>query len=309
MTETATPSAVRVAGVVFACLLGAVLIVALCAAGWIGVRGVLAYGHLRQVQVAASDIRQHLADPASAADAIAVVADDTAAARALTDDPVWSTAEGVPWVGAQLTAVSTVAAAADDVARTALAPLAEVTATFSVEALRPENGRLDVSSFADIEDVATAGAHGIDDAAAAVDDIDQTELVGPLGRAVDDVATLLTPKGGTGALARATVLLPAMLGADGPRDYLVLFQNNAEWRSLGGIPGAMALLHTDDGAIASQRKSRRPTIPCTRVGAAAGRRNGSDLWRAPRPVDAEHHTMPDFAVTGALAREMWAART
>ena len=47
--------------------------------------------------------------------------------------------------------------------------------------------------------------------------------------------------GSVDALSRTATLLPAMLGRDGPRDYLIVFQNNAEWRSLGGIVGALAL--------------------------------------------------------------------
>lgn len=46
----------------------------------------------------------------------------------------------------------------------------------------------------------------------------------------------------TDALARATTLLPAMLGESGARNSLVVFQNNSEWRSLGGVVGAMAVI-------------------------------------------------------------------
>ncbi|TLM74717.1 DUF4012 domain-containing protein [Pseudarthrobacter sp. NamB4] len=40
-----------------------------------------------------------------------------------------------------------------------------------------------------------------------------------------------------------------MLGMDGPRNYLVLVQNSAELRATGGIPGAVAIINTDNGAI------------------------------------------------------------
>ena len=41
-----------------------------------------------------------------------------------------------------------------------------------------------------------------------------------------------------------------MLGADGTRSYLVVFQNSAEWRSLGGVVGAVAQIDADDGRLA-----------------------------------------------------------
>ena len=99
-----------------------------------------------------------------------------------------------------------------------------------------------------------------------------------------------------------------MLGADGPRDYLVLFQNNAEWRSLGGIPGAMALLHTDDGAMTPRRAgvvgglSASTTSRCCRSATRSRRSTAS----APGKWIQNVTQVPDFAVSGALAREMWA---
>ena len=40
-----------------------------------------------------------------------------------------------------------------------------------------------------------------------------------------------------------------MLGGDGPRAYLVGFQNEAELRGTGGLPGAFAILQVDHGAF------------------------------------------------------------
>jgi Protein of unknown function (DUF4012) len=53
----------------------------------------------------------------------------------------------------------------------------------------------------------------------------------------------------TATAARAVRLLPPMLGANGPREYLLLVQNNAEQRATGGIPGSVALLRAVDGAV------------------------------------------------------------
>lgn len=308
MSESTTPRALRLAGVVFASVLGGLVLAALIAMVWVGGRGALAYGHLRAAQSEASTLRDHIADPASAKAAIASIADETSAARALTSDPVWAIAEGVPWIGAQLSAVSTIAESIDDVATTALRPLADVAASFSVDALRPKDGRVDLATFEAAQGGASSGAHGIDAATREVDDIRTSALVTPLHGAVDDVSDLLHElRDTTGALARATVLLPAMLGADGPRDYLVLFQNNAEWRSLGGNPGAMALLHTDDGEVdlvshastADFPRYDEPVLPLgDDVEAIYGDRPGRWMQNITQ--------VPDFALTGALAREMWA---
>ncbi|WP_194409380.1 DUF4012 domain-containing protein [Microbacterium cremeum] len=214
----------------------------------------------------------------------------------------------MPWVGPQLAAVATVAESLDGVAGTALRPLSEVAASFRVDALRPQGGHLDLAPLQQIGAAAQTAADGVGAAAAPVSAVDRRALVGPVRDAVDEVDDLLSEAGAaTGALARATELIPSMLGAGGPRDYLVLFQNNAEWRSLGGIPGAMALIHTDGGSLslAAQESSSdysrydESVLPLDdEVLAIYGDRPGRWIQNVTQ--------VPDFAVSAALAREMWA---
>lgn len=308
MTDSPLPRSVRRGGLVFAIVLGGLLVAAVVATVWIGARGALAYGHLRDAQQTAAAVRENLSDPAAASDAIAALAADTGAAHSLTSDPVWSLAEGLPWVGPQLAAVATVAESLDGVTSTGLRPLSEVAASFQVDALRPQDGRLDLAPLQQISGAAQTASDGVGAAAASVSSIDRAALVAPVRDAVDEVDGLLTEaEVATDALARATQLLPSMLGADAPRDYLVLFQNNAEWRSLGGIPGAMALIHTEGGALslaAQESSSDYPrydesVLPLgDEVTAIYGDRPGRWIQNVTQ--------VPDFAVSGALAREMWA---
>jgi hypothetical protein len=61
-----------------------------------------------------------------------------------------------------------------------------------------------------------------------------------LGR-IDEMTTVL------GTLADGASVLPALLGSDGPRTYLLAFQNNAEARGTGGLLGGFGLLRVDHG--------------------------------------------------------------
>ena len=62
-----------------------------------------------------------------------------------------------------------------------------------------------------------------------------------------------------------------MLGAEGARDYLMVFQNNAEIRATGGLPGAVSLLHADRGTLTMTRqvaanefgRTDQPVLPLT----------------------------------------------
>ncbi|WP_250482636.1 DUF4012 domain-containing protein, partial [Caballeronia sp. GACF5] len=64
-----------------------------------------------------------------------------------------------------------------------------------------------------------------------------------------------------GALHGASVLLPTMLGGEGPRSYVLAMQNNAELRSSGGIIGSIALLHAENGRVTLQRQASTRDFP------------------------------------------------
>ncbi|MGW8481875.1 DUF4012 domain-containing protein [Microbacterium sp. NPDC055903] len=252
----------RRAGRITAWFLGGILTAAVAAAAWIGVRGYLAYQHLDAARAAADGATDVLADPAEASDLIADIASETSAASALTSDPIWKLGEALPWVGPQLAAVGTVAASLDDLASEALTPLASVAASFSFDSIRPQNGAIDPAAFTSLEAAASTGADGLGAARSAVAAIDEAPLVGPLRDAVDEVSTLLDETySAADALRRTTELLPAMLGADGPRDYVIVFQNNAEWRSLGGIVGALAQVRTHNGALSLVTQASSSDFP------------------------------------------------
>lgn len=307
MTEYPVSTSRRAAGRVVAWALAAFLAVLILGAVWIGVRGALAYGHLDDARASAADAAASLADPAQAAGVIDRLAADTSAAHALTSDPIWALAEGLPWIGPQLNAISTLTRAADDVATSAVTPLAQVASSFSVDSLRPQDGRFDIAALAELHEPAAASADRLAAAAADVDAIPAGTLVAPLRAPIAEVQTLFEEvAAGAEALERATALMPAMLGADGPRDYLVLFQNNAEWRSLGGIAGAMAVVHTEDGGIslsaqgstADFSRYAEPVVPLPpEVQQIFGPRPGLYVQNVTQ--------VPDFTVGASLAREMW----
>lgn len=310
MTATTLPRPLRVTGMVFTVLLGTALVLAIFSMGWVGIRGAIAADHLRSAQGSASEVVANIADPAAVAAAIADVADDAAAARALTSDPVWRLAETTPWVGPQLAAVSSIARVADDVAANALSPLADVASTLSPDAFRPSGGTVQLSGFTAVQGAAAQSAEAMARANDSLTAIDTAALVAPLRDVVGEVTTTFEDAhSATQALANASVLLPAMLGADGPRNYLVLFQNNAEWRSLGGISGAAAVISTNGGAMqlagqdyaASFGRFVPSVLPLDpEVATIYGQRPGQWFHNVTQ--------VPDFSVSAPLAREMWARK-
>lgn len=284
------------------------LVVGLAVATWVGVRGVLAFEHLRAARDAVSIAAVGTDDPSLAIHVLASAGTDTEAARALTSDPVWQLVSALPWVGPQLDAISRTVAAADDAFSRALSPLAGAAENLSPAALAPVGGTVDVRRLATIEPVATSAAAALRRASDDVAAIDRRPLLGAVGAAVDDAAALIgRASDDADALSRATRLLPRMLGADGQRSYLVLFQNNAEWRSLGGVVGAVAQIDTRDGRIALTTQASTADF----VDMA-----GEEVGPLPDEVAAVFGTgpsrfiqnatqVPDFTVGAPIARAMW----
>jgi hypothetical protein len=165
-----------------------------------------------------------------------------------TSGPTWQVLSALPGLGDDFDATARVSRAVDIVARDGAGPL--VDSGLSAETFAPRDGRLPVDRVARAAAPLAHARDGFVDAQAELDDIRVEGLVRELRpqlealiRQVDDGVSTLD------GATRAAELLPAMLGGDGARDYLLVFQNNAEPRSLGGMPGLMAPLRADKGTV------------------------------------------------------------
>lgn len=84
-------------------------------------------------------------------------------------------------------------------------------------------------------------------------------------------AKIRKAESGMSAASRAVRVLPGMLGADGPKKYLFVFQNNAELRSTGGLLGAVSVVDAVDGKLEIVRqvagtelgRADKPVLPLT----------------------------------------------
>jgi hypothetical protein len=95
-----------------------------------------------------------------------------------------------------------------------------------------------------------AAARALDRATAEVQAIDTEPLIGPVRTAVVEARDTLEEKQKLAATAASLgQLIPALLGADGRRTYLVITQNLSEARGSGGFPGDYATLTADEGRI------------------------------------------------------------
>lgn len=227
-------------------------------------------------------------------------------ARIATSHPIWRGGESIPLIGDDLRAIRLLAGAADELVSDVAAPLLE----FDLSSVGPTEGALNVDAVAElgqrIESVAPITerlqirliAEGI-----------ETEgllkpLKAPVEQALDaiDIAA--------DVMRRVAILspqLPTMLGAEEPRDYLVLVQNTAEMRTLGGNPGNMLMLTFDEGRMTITQQASRFDVN-TRRDAPIVPLNPwtEELYTDRVGKFIQDTTMtPDFAQTAHLARAFW----
>ncbi|MGL3149810.1 DUF4012 domain-containing protein [Microbacterium sp. A82] len=244
--------------------IGVIAALSVFAVGWVVIRGASAVSELQGVETSASQMRTAIAEgDLTKAERIAPrVAEHAANAHSLTSDFIWRGFEFIPWLGANFTAVREVAHIADDVAADAVAPVLEVAADMDLASFGFTGSTLDLAPFAEVQKPLAAASATLSEADLRAQHIDADATLEPLADAVhkmrDVVAEAATV---VGALHGASVLLPPMLGVDGPRTYVVAMQNNAELRSSGGIVGSLALLRADNGSISIVRQASTRDFP------------------------------------------------
>ena len=290
------------------CLL-AILVIVVAAATWVGARAYLAKQELDQALPLATTIQTALLDGDSNAAVLSAgrLQDHSAQAAALTSDPIWRVAEALPWLGANLAAVRQLAGVVDSVSQGVVGPLAEIAGVVDLDSFKPVDGVIDVQPMVAAQPQLRDAVAVLSTAVAQTRDINTSETLEVVQNATQNLdATLATTLVSVEALNRAAQLLPAMLGSDGPRNYVLMFQNPAELRSSGGITGALALLHTENGQVSLVQQESTGSMPqydSPVVQLDADTRNlyGDITGRYIQDVNLT----PDFRQSGVLVAEMW----
>ena len=169
-------------------------------------------------------------------------------ARAATHSLPWNILAAIPVVGSPLRTTQQIADVVSGLADDVLLPTAKMGAVVSPDKLI-SGTRIDLgvlrSQETRLSELSTA-ATDLNSRAQAVTKPAYPSVINQARSELQDqtsrLASLLTDA------TIAAKLAPPMLGADGPRTYLMAFQTNAEARGTGGLVGAFALLRFDNGA-------------------------------------------------------------
>lgn len=234
---------------------------------WIGVTGLFARSELLAAQRDLDTLRHSVASaaapgsPSGAATAPASAREQlvrsaavhAARAHRLTTGPAWYTAAELPFLGGPVRTVRGAADAADRLAGDVLSPLAGALPSSTsggsgggmAEALTAlQQYAPELVRAARVAAEVRADVHGLPRSTwLPAADRARAELA----RQIDRLAPVMTDA------SLAARVLPPMLGAQGERRYFLAFQNIAEARGTGGLPGAFAVLRADRGRLSFER--------------------------------------------------------
>lgn len=291
-------------------VLGVVLLAWVAWSTWTAFR---ARSDLLAASTSATQLRSALTDgdQQRAEAELAALQDSADSAAGRTDGLTWRIAEQLPILGDDATAVAQISAAMADLGHQGLPPIVDVAGSLDAGSFAPRDGRLPLAKIKGLADPVTQASEAFTTADKRLGEVDTEHLLGAVKSRYDDAAGQISDASTTLQSAeRAVQVLPSMLGADGDRRYLLLFQNNAEIRATGGMPGAMSVIDTNAGQISMGEQTTagafleldHPVLPLTKEELALfGPQLGTYAQDA--------NFTPDFARTADLIAAHWKRRT
>lgn len=236
--------------------IGIVLVVSILAGIWLVTRVLVAKDSLESAASTASSIPTLIqaGDTSGAMAAAQGFETDVVAARNATTDPIWRLSEWIPIVGGDLAAVRGMSEVSAEIAADAVVPLAKSLGAIDMTSLGFVDGRIDVAPLVTAAPTLATANTALRKAVQHIAALPDPSL--PAVQSALKQFRELTTETATivDGLDRAAAIMPAMVGSDGPRTYLLLVLNNAEARTLGGIAGAGAVLRFEDGRVTIERQ-------------------------------------------------------
>ena len=282
-------------------------LVVVCGA-WLGFQALSAKSSLEQARESAQQVKDALikGNSEEATQQAQNAVSYAQSARSTTRSGLWNVAAGLPLIGGPFKSGQQIADVVSGLASDLLQPAAKAGIGLSPSKLY-ENGRVNVQLLREQEPELVKlsdSATRLEEQAAA---IRSAGFVAPLDTAraqlqnqTAEIASLLK---NTSLAAR---IGPSMMGADGPRTYLMAFQTVAEARGTGGLLGGFGILRFNNG---------KPTVdtlaPNTELfGTAAQIDLGpefQDLYGSSRPFTdfRNSNQSPHFPYAAQIWKSMW----
>ncbi|MFF1881311.1 DUF4012 domain-containing protein [Pseudarthrobacter sp. NPDC058196] len=279
---------------------------------WLGIKANTIKIELESAAALIPQLKQEIlvSDEESAAATVATLREHTASARRAADDPLWTLASGMPWLGANTSAIAEVSRSADDVVSLGLSPLVNIYESLDWDTLLPSSSGTNLEPLKAAAPSVASSAYVVRASSERLEAIDTSQLLPQVATPLREATSEL--KQAVGALdsaADAANIAPAMLGSDGIKNYLLVVQNNAEARASGGIPGALAILTMEKGKLSFSGQTSAAELgvfaPSLPVDQEQQQIYSTRLGKYMQDVNLT----PDFPTAASTARAMWEKKT
>lgn len=283
-------------------------LIALISVGWLVSAGLSAKSHLEQARSSADQVKAELLNGKSE-DAIRWAENAQFHARqahSATHSLPWNIGSAVPVLGSPLKTTRQISDVVVGLADNVLLPTAFMGGGVSpdrlIDGTRLNLAALQAEAPRLIELSAAAGK--LDTQAQAISKPAFFSLIDEARSQLQDQTSKLTRLLANAALAAQ--LAPSMLGADGPRTYLMAFQNNAEARGTGGILGGFGILRFDNGTptvdMLTQNTGLEEAVATVDLGPEFDRVYG---WTNPYTDFRNSNLSPHFPYAAQIWKSMW----
>ena len=263
------------------------------------------------VETAIDQTRAAVDDASSQDTASTITAFDTASASfedvTVAGDAWWLVpARFVPVLGPNLQFTRAAVDAGADLNRVA----GQLSTSIDQTALRSPTGGIDLRVLASMQEPVTTAVDQIAVARTTLESHDSPWLVGPLREGLDELlGELGSAEDSAGTAQLAVDRAPQILGADGPRRYLMLLGNPAESRDIGGHIGNWAEVVADNGVLSVSTVGQPYDLagPATSppLSLTPGAYPQSLVELRPQYFPQNWGGSPDFPTVAALARELF----
>ncbi len=276
---------------------------------WVALRGVAAKGELSATIPIAHEVELDLQNGNAKAAELGIqqIGEHASAATSLTSDPIWRTLEFVPVIGQNLRALGDISATMNGLAVQAKQPFTDLASKFSVSGLLPTAGKINANELIAARPDINAANNVIQAASRRANLIDTTFTIPPVDAGVKQFRTVLgTTASAMDAVRRASLILPDMVGESGPRSYLLIFQNNAELRASGGIPGSLALVAANKGSMHLKQQPAATDFPEEKKTVVSLPATETALYSDRLGTFMQDVTLtPNFPTTAKIASAFW----
>ena len=309
----------------------ATLLVVVIFIGWLGFQGLAAKSNLEKARESAEQSKDALLGGKSQ-DATRFAENAQFYARqaqSATHSVPWNIAAAVPLIGSPLKTTQQISDVVVGLADDVLLPGAAMGTGLSPEKLI-DGTRLDLKLLRAEQPRLTelaAAAAKLDSQAKAISNPAYLSLIrGARSQLQGQTSKLAQLLGNT---AIAAELAPSMLGADGPRSYLLAFQTPAEARGTGGLLGGYGIIRFDNGIPTVDKLGSNTDLSpgCTRYhstivgvclnvipGASAQVDLGAEFnkvygWTNPLTDYRNSNQSPHFPFAAQIWKSMWEQKT